>query len=699
MKKTLLVFAILLLVSAVAPAAGATVATTTAVTGHQSRETSLITADGRALFVVLDNASRELVVVRCDDVACTQRSAPTTVPGLGQGDTFPEVALAPNGNPVIAVTQGPVTGSGVMVGPTSKELRLVRCTSPTCSTADPFVTLDASGDVRDVLGVQVDAAGNPVVLFNELRNDVFMVRCNDPACAGGDDPRVTLPVGGAATLDLNASGNPVVVSGDGILVCNDPLCAGGDDLPVGLDDADYSAIQVRMNAADAPVVAAVRSVQNQRSVAVVVCADPACSSTTVTPLPNVPATLGELSLRSDDRPVMVVSDRGQSGELFRVVVCNSPTCTGQEFASDLLPFTQSDASQDLAIVNDTLLVFTSSFVADGARQSAVTTCDDSFCVQGEPVETTALSAPQEAAVQAAIDVSMERFPERLRDSSARPVIATVGAFADALAGTPLTGEAPLLLTGGDLIHPDVLAELDRLDIQRLYLLGGTAALSQQVEDQLTGAGYFVDRLAGPTRIQTSLAVADEVRAEGDGEFGVGTLARAFGVEGNPTAAWADAITVGGYLASTEMRIALAPTTPGDQGIEMYIGGSFEELVLLGGTAALSEGYDNEVSRRVQGSNRFETARQIALELWSQPESGPRTYLLLDVTAELGWAYGLPAAGLSADLGAPTLAVGSTVPPATLEAVSGCDGQVALRTIGPVAGDVLAQLEAADDTPC
>lgn len=76
-----------------------------------------------------------------------------------------------------------------------------------------------------------------------------------------------------------------------------------------------------------------------------------------------------------------------------------------------------------------------------------------------------------------------------------------------------------------------------------------------------------------------------------------------------------------------------------------------ETVLLGGSAALSADVEQAVasSRRVAGAERTATAAQIAEGLWAGDQ---QRFVVVNVFDERGWAFGLAAAGLSADFDAP-----------------------------------------------
>lgn len=101
--------------------------------------------------------------------------------------------------------------------------------------------------------------------------------------------------------------------------------------------------------------------------------------------------------------------------------------------------------------------------------------------------------------------------ERRRATTA--LLATSVDFPDALAGAPLAIalDAPLLLTPPDRLDPRVAAELTRLGVTQVVLLGGPAALGPQVEGGLAAAGITdVRRVAGADRYATAAQAAQEV---------------------------------------------------------------------------------------------------------------------------------------------------------------------------------------------
>ena len=91
-------------------------------------------------------------------------------------------------------------------------------------------------------------------------------------------------------------------------------------------------------------------------------------------------------------------------------------------------------------------------------------------------------------------------------------------FADALGAGPLAAQwgNPLLLTPTERLDAGVAGYLTENDVDRVYLAGGTAALSATVEAQLRELDIEPVRLSGSDRAATALAVLEDRRIE-DGD--------------------------------------------------------------------------------------------------------------------------------------------------------------------------------------
>lgn len=110
-------------------------------------------------------------------------------------------------------------------------------------------------------------------------------------------------------------------------------------------------------------------------------------------------------------------------------------------------------------------------------------------------------------VATAIAISQAGFAP---DRASAVVLARADSHADALAGGPLAADVdgPILLTAPGALSRATAAEIDRVlrHGATVHLLGGTAALSEEVAEAVRDAGYQVNRIAGPNRYATAVAV-------------------------------------------------------------------------------------------------------------------------------------------------------------------------------------------------
>ena len=83
-------------------------------------------------------------------------------------------------------------------------------------------------------------------------------------------------------------------------------------------------------------------------------------------------------------------------------------------------------------------------------------------------------------------------------------------IADGLSASGLSGtvDAPILLTSKDNIPTSVFNKLS--GVKKVYIIGGTASVSQKVENKIKSKGIEVKRIGGSDRIETSYNVAKEI---------------------------------------------------------------------------------------------------------------------------------------------------------------------------------------------
>ncbi len=200
------------------------------------------------------------------------------------------------------------------------------------------------------------------------------------------------------------------------------------------------------------------------------------------------------------------------------------------------------------------------------------------------------------------------------DGAPHVVIASGEGFADALTGGPFAGRhgAPLLLTASQSIPSETLAALRDLKADRVTLLGGEAAISEDVADRLrrlNDGRLTVTRLSGKERTETAAAVARQIGSKDGRAF----LASA--------TAFPDALSTA--VPASRIGAPLLLTWPdrlAESTADALSEIGIKEVLVAGGRAAVSDAVLRELEQRsievsrIAGKDRFETS--VALVDWA-----------------------------------------------------------------------------------
>jgi putative cell wall-binding protein len=249
-------------------------------------------------------------------------------------------------------------------------------------------------------------------------------------------------------------------------------------------------------------------------------------------------------------------------------------------------------------------------------------------------------------VQTAAEVARSRFSPR---EGLDAFVATAGTFPDALAGGPAAAlrTSPILLTDRDALPAATRAELERLAPDTIYVLGGEAAVSAAVEEELRDlAQVEVVRLGGDDRFQTAATVTEAFYPA------AGTVYVATGGDFPDTLAAGPAAHVDGAPVLLVQRDAIPASTAAE--LERL---QPDRIVVVGGPATISEAVEDDLGEyaadveRVAGPDRLATALAVSRASFG-PGAGA-VYLATGANFPDGLA-GTPAA---AGEGAPVLLVG------------------------------------------
>ncbi len=210
-------------------------------TNDVGRSTSIaIGNDGYPVISYQDSTNDALKVAKCNDLACT--GGGEILSTVASSDYAPNsIAISVDGNPVIAY-YGSLQGN---------DLYVVKCNDVACSGNDEVsYAVDTTGDTGRSPSIAIGWDGNPVISYwgTDMQR-LQVAKCNDPACNPGVNGAETISIvddseantGWGSSLAIGNDGYPVISYSSGlsnnlkVAKCNDLACAGGDELITTID--------------------------------------------------------------------------------------------------------------------------------------------------------------------------------------------------------------------------------------------------------------------------------------------------------------------------------------------------------------------------------------------------------------------------------------------------------------------------------
>lgn len=203
------------------------------------------------------------------------------------------------------------------------------------------------------------------------------------------------------------------------------------------------------------------------------------------------------------------------------------------------------------------------------------------------------------------------------------MVASGVAFPDALSAGPAAVKlgGPLLLTAPGYLPSSVSSEISSLNPQRIVVVGGQNAVSDDVIAQLQSLepGANVTRISGGDRYATSRAIAS---------YAFQSTTSAFFATGT---GFPDALAAGAAAGSIHAPVILVPGsgTVDDQTAQLVRSLGASTLDVAGGTAVISQQYADSLTslgtvQRLAGGDRFGTAQAINAATFSPTR--PAVYL-------------------------------------------------------------------------
>ncbi|OBR95719.1 MULTISPECIES: cell wall-binding repeat-containing protein [Clostridium] len=219
-------------------------------------------------------------------------------------------------------------------------------------------------------------------------------------------------------------------------------------------------------------------------------------------------------------------------------------------------------------------------------------------------------------------------------------------FPDAICAAPLSAKynAPLLMTDGNTLSPEMQNKLTSLGVKNIFLIGGTGAVSNEIENELTQKNLNVKRLGGATRIETSIEIAKEVG--GNQLFVVSSES------------FADALSISSYASSKVAPIVLTPKSGVPDVLKDYISTlKSSKTYVIGGQGVIPDDTASYFGdyERLSGQTRYDTNANVIKEFYDLSKASK-----IYVAAGINYPDGLSISPLAAKNNSPVVLVNDSM---------------------------------------
>jgi putative cell wall-binding protein len=285
----------------------------------------------------------------------------------------------------------------------------------------------------------------------------------------------------------------------------------------------------------------------------------------------------------------------------------------------------------------------------------------------------------------AVDVSQSFFSSSSDLRSSTIFIASGQNYPDALSASAAAAifGGPLLLVQTNAVPTEVTAEIERLNPTYIVVVGGTAAVSAAVYQNLStmvGSGD-INRISGADRFATSRAVATYAFG---GQNAQTHLQSVFIATGDN---YPDALVAGGaagYDSSPVLLVNGSDSSLDQATLQLLQTLAPDRIYIVGGDAAISTGIEKQLDAtstaevlRLSGADRFGTAEAVNSEVFPFSD-----YAYLATAS--GYADALAISAVSGTAGSPLyLTTASCIPMSTWNA-SNALGTTTYFTVGGTA---------------
>ena len=193
--------------------------------------------------------------------------------------------------------------------------------------------------------------------------------------------------------------------------------------------------------------------------------------------------------------------------------------------------------------------------------------------------------------------------------SQEAILVNSTATSDLLCATVLSSQidCPILLTDKNKINESTINEIKRLNVNKLYLIGGADVINESIEKELNRDSIKTERISGKNRYETSINVANKINK-------LKKLDTVILVNGEHSVA--DAVSISPVAGNKNIPVIICKDKEAQIQIEWMESNNIKNSYIIGGEDVIHETIENGLknnninTKRIYGKDRYETNAKV-----------------------------------------------------------------------------------------
>jgi len=207
--------------------------------------------------------------------------------------------------------------------------------------------------------------------------------------------------------------------------------------------------------------------------------------------------------------------------------------------------------------------------------------------------------------------TMIKISEKRWKKSKEAVFVNSNSMLDAISSSPFAykNDIPMFFIEQDNLNTTIKGELEKLGVQKIYLIGGVLSISDAIEKELNELNIETDRIAGQTGLETTLLLA-KMLIEGTDTNKIAVVNLEYGVP--------NGISFVPIAQKNNIPIILINKGNEEAVVNFAKENNIEEVYILGSEEQISKSIEKEfkISTRINGRDRYDTNKKIIQEFYN-----------------------------------------------------------------------------------